>query len=76
MLSDVGNPYLYDEERDRDGEHRVGEGLYPPGVIFLTAVYGNRCFLLDLYPQFVPAATSDATPRHHRASATGESARF
>lgn len=28
MLSDVGNPYLYDEERYRDGEHPIGEDLY------------------------------------------------
>jgi hypothetical protein len=28
MLSDVGDPYLYDEECDRDGEHPIGEDLY------------------------------------------------
>ena len=28
MLSDVGDPYLYDEECDRNGEHPIGEDLY------------------------------------------------
>jgi hypothetical protein len=28
MLSDVGDPYINDEECDRDGEYPIGEDLY------------------------------------------------
>ena len=49
-LSDVGNPYLYDEERDRDGEHPVREGLYPSGVTFLIPVRSDRWSLSTWLP--------------------------
>ena len=31
MLSDVGDPYLYDKNCDRDGEYPIGEDLYSCG---------------------------------------------
>jgi hypothetical protein len=34
LVFKVGYPDLYDEERDRDGEHPVGEGLDPGRVVF------------------------------------------
>ena len=37
MLSDVGDPYLYDEKGDRDGEHPIGEDLYSSGVALPSA---------------------------------------
>ena len=40
-LANVGDPDLYDEERDRDGEDRVREGLYSPGVALLPAASSN-----------------------------------
>src|SRR5215208_5130004 len=50
MLSDVGDPYLYDEECDRDGEHPIGEDLYSSSFALPSAARSDWSPSLHCYP--------------------------
>jgi hypothetical protein len=50
MLSDVGDPYLYDEECDRDGEHPIGEDLYSSSFALPSAARSDWSPSLCCHP--------------------------
>src|SRR5215208_6479678 len=61
----VRNPDLYDKERDRDGEHPIGKGLYSSCIAIRPAARGNResPFFLMPAPQCAPPMSPGAMSR-------------